>query len=892
MKDSFYLLSPREALNDLKSDESGLSENEAKNRLDDYGFNEITEKESSRPIYIFLKQFNSVLIYILAVAAVIGWFYGQMIDVYVIIFVILINAIVGFVQEYRAEKAIQSLKKIIVPTAKVYRDGVMLKIDAKYLVPGDVIFLEEGDKIPADARIIDCRNFKTVESALTGESAPVTKDNSKISKEVTIADRNNMVWMGTFVATGHARAVVVATGNETAFGTIARDIGKIKRRKTPFDLKIDLLAKQMAVVAVIGALATFIVGYVYKGIEFEEILLFTIASLVSGIPESLPAILIIVLAIGARRMASRNAIIRRLSSTETLGVSTVICTDKTGTLTQNTMNVRSIVLSENTINVTGDGWNSVGDFILDETKISPLEHTSLAKLLHISCLCNNARLFKEDEDGEYKVIGDPTEASLVVLSQKAGLNKDILEEKKIEDESFSSELRYRASLVSKEDDLELYVVGSPEVLLNRAKYFLDDKGEHFLTGSKKKEFLSKTDHLTSKSMRTIALGYRSVKKDQKIISDDLVSDIVFVGIVGMIDPPRPEARESVLKAKQAGVRVIMTTGDHKGTALAIAKEVGIIDDKDNNVFTESELLCMSQSQFSKAIKRVNVFARLTPSMKLKIAEELQNQGHVVAMTGDGVNDAPALKKADIGIAMGISGTDVAREASEIVLADDNFRSIVNAIEEGRIVFNNTRQASSFLVTTNFAEDVTLISSLALFTQLALLPTQILWLNLVTDGFSDIALAAEPSHGDVLKDPPKKKTENILSRETIPFVVIMVSVMTILTLWFFSYHLSIDQDIEKARTAAFATMAFTQLFNVLNMRSMKRSVFKIGLFSNPYVVWALILSVGLQLIAMYALYPVFHLVHLNLLELTLIIIGSSFVLWMGELYKYLRYKDLR
>lgn len=892
MKDSFYLLSPREALNDLKSDESGLSENEAKNRLDDYGFNEITEKESSRPIYIFLKQFNSVLIYILAVAAVIGWFYGQMIDVYVIIFVILINAIVGFVQEYRAEKAIQSLKKIIVPTAKVYRDGVMLKIDAKYLVPGDVIFLEEGDKIPADARIIDCRNFKTVESALTGESAPVTKDNSKISKEVTIADRNNMVWMGTFVATGHARAVVVATGNETAFGTIARDIGKIKRRRTPFDLKIDLLAKQMAVVAVIGALATFIVGYVYKGIEFEEILLFTIASLVSGIPESLPAILIIVLAIGARRMASRNAIIRRLSSTETLGVSTVICTDKTGTLTQNTMNVRSIVLSENTINVTGDGWNSVGDFILDETKISPLEHTSLAKLLHISCLCNNARLFKEDEDGEYKVIGDPTEASLVVLSQKAGLNKDILEEKKIEDESFSSELRYRASLVSKEDDLELYVVGSPEVLLNRAKYFLDDKGEHFLTGSKKKEFLSKTDHLTSKSMRTIALGYRSVKKDQKIISDDLVSDIVFVGIVGMIDPPRPEARESVLKAKQAGVRVIMTTGDHKGTALAIAKEVGIIDDKDNNVFTESELLCMSQSQFSKAIKRVNVFARLTPSMKLKIAEELQNQGHVVAMTGDGVNDAPALKKADIGIAMGISGTDVAREASEIVLADDNFRSIVNAIEEGRIVFNNTRQASSFLVTTNFAEDVTLISSLALFTQLALLPTQILWLNLVTDGFSDIALAAEPSHGDVLKDPPKKKTENILSRETIPFVVIMVSVMTILTLWFFSYHLSIDQDIEKARTAAFATMAFAQLFNVLNMRSMKRSVFKIGLFSNPYVVWALILSVGLQLIAMYALYPVFHLVHLNLLELTLIIIGSSFVLWMGELYKYLRYKDLR
>ncbi len=891
MKNSFYLLSPRETLNDIKSDESGLSESEAKSRLDDYGFNEITEKESSRPIYIFLKQFDSVLIYILIVAAVIGWFYGKTIDVYVILFVILINSIVGFIQEYRAEKAIQSLKKIIVPTAKVYRSGVMFKIDAKYLVPGDVIFLEEGDKIPVDARIIDCRNFKTVESALTGESTPITKDSLKIKKEVTIADRNNMVWMGTFVVAGHARAVVVASGNETTFGTIAKDIGNIQRRRSPFELKVDLLAKQMAVIAVVGTFLIFIVGYVYKGIEFEEILFFTIASLVSGIPEGLPAILIIVLAIGARRMASRNAIMRRLPSTETLGVSTVICTDKTGTLTQNTMNVRSIILSDNTIDVTGNGWDSIGDFVLSETKISPLEHTSLAKLLHISCLCNNARLFKE-EGGEYRVIGDPTEAALVVLSQKSGLNKDILEEKKIEDESFSSELRYRASLISRKDNLELYIVGSPEVLLDKAKYFLDDKGEHILTGTKKKEFLSKTNRLTSRSMRTIALGYRSVKKNQKTISDDLVSDIVFVGVVGIIDPPRPEARESVLKAKQAGIRVIMTTGDHKGTGLAIAKEVGIIDEKDNDALTESELLCMSQDQFSRAIKRVNVFARLTPNMKLRIAEELQSQGHIVAMTGDGVNDAPALKKADIGIAMGISGTDVAREASEIILTDDNFRSIVSAIEEGRIVFNNTRQASSFLVTTNFAEAVTLISSLILFTQLPLLPTQILWLNLVTDGFAGLALAAEPGHGDVLKDPPKKKTENILSRETIPFVLIMVFVMAVLTLGFFGYHLSIDQDIEKARTAAFATMAFTQLFNVLNMRSMRRSIFKIGLFSNPYVVWALILSVGLQLLAMYFLYPVFHLVHLNLFELALIIIGSSFVLWMGELYKYLRYKDLR
>jgi len=889
MDKSFYLLSPREALNDIKSDEGGLSESEAKNRLDDYGFNEITEKEGSRPIYIFLKQFNSVLIYILIAAAVIGWFYGRIIDVYIILFVITINAIVGFVQEYRAEKAIQSLKKIIVPVAKVYRNGAMLKIDAKYLVPGDVIFLEEGDKVPADARIIDCRNFKTVESSLTGESTSITKDNLKIAKEVGVADRKNMVWMGTFVVGGHARAVVVATGNETVFGTIAKDIGEIKRRRSPFELKIDLLAKQMAMIAILGATVTFIVGYLYKGIEFEEILFFTIASLVSGIPEGLPAILIVVLAIGAHRMANRNAIVRRLPSTETLGVSSVICTDKTGTLTQNTMNVRSIALSDKIINVTGNAWESVGDFVFNDNKISPLEYASLARFLHIACLCNNAKLLKEDD--KYRVIGDPTEASLVVLAQKAGLKPDILEEKKIEDESFSSELRYRASLVSKKEDTELYVVGSPEVILDRSKYYLSDNGENILTGSKKKEFLSKTDSLTSGAMRTIALGYRKIQSSEKTISDDLVSEIVFVGVVGIIDPPRPEARESVLKAKKAGIRVIMTTGDHKGTALAIAREVGIIEEKDNNILTESELLVMSDKQFSKAIKDVNVFARLTPKMKLKIAEELQNQGHIIAMTGDGVNDAPALKKADIGIAMGITGTDVAREASEIVLTDDNFRSIVNAIEEGRIVFNNTRQASSFLITTNFAEDVTLISSLALFTQLPLLPTQILWLNLVTDGFVGLALAAEPGHGDVLKDPPRKKNENILARETLPFVLIVVFVMAVLTLGFFGYHLSIDQDIDKARSAAFVTMAFTQLFNILNMRSMRKSVFKIGLFSNPYVVWALVLSVGLQFLAMYVLSPVFNLVHLNLLEITLIIIGSSFVLWIGELYKYLRYRDL-
>ena len=888
MNKNYHSFSIERVFKEVSSSKNGLSNNEAKRRLSDFGPNDIGEDKGVNPVTIFLKQFTSILIYILFAAAGIAWFYGKMLDAFVILGVILLNTTIGFIQEYRTEKAIQALKEIIVPTAKVYREGELLKIKARDLVPGDIIIVEEGDKIPADGRIFEAKNFRTVEASLTGESTPISKTIDEMSEGTSLADRKNMVWMGTFVAGGSAKVLVVATGEKTAFGRIAKDIAGIKRGKSHFELKIDKLAKQMGTIGVLGASLIFMIGFFLKELEFQEILLFTIASLVSGIPAGLPAILVIVLALGAGRMARRNAIIRRLPATQTFGVTTIIATDKTGTLTQNTMNVREIILGEGEgLNVTGEGWEPIGEFSRGKRNLSPLEEPILGKLIHIAAICNSAKIFKEEGEAKHKIIGDPTEASLTVLARKAGLREDILKETRIDDLPFNSKLKYRASLNLIDSRKEIYMVGAPEVVIERSRYFLGKDGKKKMTEEKRRELLKKTEELTNRAMRTISLAYREVSPNSNLVSDEMVYEMVFVGTVGIIDPPRPEARASVLKAKRAGIRVIMTTGDHKGTALAISQEVGIVDD-DTRVLTGSDLDNMSERDFYKAVKQVNVFARLSPEMKLRIATALQDQGHIVAMTGDGVNDAPVLKKADIGIAMGITGTDVAREASEIVLTDDNFASIVNAIEEGRIVFTNTRQTSFLLITTNFSEHTTLISSLLIFTQLPLLPTQILWLNLVTDGISGLALAAEPSHGDTLKEPPRDKKEEILSKEIIPFLILMTITMAVLTLSFFSYHLSASGSIDKARTAAFAVMAFSQLFNLLNMRSMRRSIFEIGLFSNRPIVYAFAVSVVLQFVAIYLLDPIFHFEPLSLSEIGLIILSSSLVLWFGEIYKYLRY----
>jgi P-type Ca2+ transporter type 2C len=885
VKEIYHSLSVRESLIKLGSNKNGLSEGVAKRLLVKYGVNELTKKKRINPIFVYLKQFNSLFVYILIIAGAISYFVNNLVDVYVIGAIVLINASIGFFQEYKAEKSIDALKKMIVPYAKVYRGGELLKIPASKLVPGDIISLEEGDRIPADARLLDIKNFTSIESSLTGESVPVVKSLDTLEKGIALADRKNMVWMGTFVGRGAALGIVIGTGNNTVIGSIAKDIDEIKTEKSHFQKKTDFLAMQMGIIAVISAIVIFLVGYFIRNISFTEILLFTIASLVSSIPEGLPAILAIVLAVGAFRMSRRKAIIRKLPATETLAVVNTIITDKTGTLTENTMTVRKIVLAgEKEIEVLGNGWEPNGEMKQGKREIVPLEKNNLRKLLHIAGVCNNANLIRrKNKKNQYEILGDPTEAALVVLAEKAGLKKNVLfqKEKKIYDMPFNQKMNLRSSLLQNlKKEKEIYVVGAPEVVLGKCEKILKGNTVKKMTEIEKNEIDRQIFNLTNKAMRVLALAYREGKGDN--ISEEDINNLIYVGVVGIIDPPREEVKDAISKARKAGIRVIMATGDHKNTAIAIAKEIGL-DDK-NGVLTGEELDKLNVREFSKVVWNVNVFARLSPHMKLKIAETLQKRGDVVAMTGDGVNDAPALKKADIGISMGIIGTDVARESSEIVLADDNFASIINAIEEGRIVFTNTRQASFLLATTNFAEAMTILTTLSIGLPLPLLPTQILWLNLVTDTGPGLGLAVEPGHNHIKDEGPKNSKENILTREVLPFLILMSVTMLVLTLITFLHYLG--DGLQKARTGAFVVMSLTQLFNSLNMRSLNKSLFKIGFWSNKYFVWFLVASLALIITVLYVPFfqKVFDFASFGILDFVVLLGLSSSVLWAGEGYK--------
>ncbi len=907
---SFHSKSIEKVLEEFSSHWEGLSEEKIQEHLKDFGANEIPEKKATHPVFIFLKQFHSWLIYVLIGAAIFSFVTGHMFDVYIILGVLLFNACMGFVQESKAEKAIRALKRMIVPFAKVIRNGELLKIPAKDLVPGDIIFLEEGDRIPADGRLLELKNFRTMEATLTGESSPTNKDIKELPKSTPLADQKNMVWMGTFVSSGQAKAIVVATGFKTTLGKIADSLKEIKPPKTHFKIKTDLLAKQMAGIAFACTVVIFGLAYLVRHLEMEESFRFAVASLVSGIPEGLPAVLVIVLAIGAHRMARKNAIVRNLQATETMGVINVIATDKTGTLTQNTMTVEKVFLpSQEEITVTGNGWNPHGQFIQKEKVIFALENPHLRKFLHISSVCNNARLIREEgEKEDYKIIGDPTEGGLVVLAEKAGLKKEILleKEKKEDDFPFNPELKYRASLAALVKDTtmkEIYVVGAPEAVLESSSFVFGEKEEK-MTKERKKEVSREIKKMAEKGLRVIGLACKTVPLKTEKLTEELINNLTFVGIAGMKDPPRQEVKDAIAKTKTAGIRVVMKTGDHKETAIAIAKEIGLIKDDDKKdskyplALTEKELEGLSEKEFDLTVKNVPIFARTTPQMKLRILESLQKQGYIVAMTGDGVNDALALKKADVGIAMGKIGTDVARESSSMVLADDNFASIVNAVEEGRTVFTNIKQASLFLITTNFGELSTLIVSLIIGvylwgeTFLIILPATILFLNLVTDGFTVAPLATEPQHEDVLKLPPRKKEENILAKDSLFFVFLATTIMVLFTTLIFKSFLE-NGSLEKARAGAFAVLALVQRFNMLNMRSLTQSIFKIGFFSNKWAVFGLTASVIFIIMALFVegIAERFGFEVISLSEFLAITLISSLVLWGGEIYKYWQRKKL-
>lgn len=886
----WHSISAAEALESLRTGPEGLSRLEVEQRRKTHGWNELPETGKRKWFWMLVNQFRSLLVLILLIAAGISWFTGHFVDVYVILAVVAINALIGFVQEYRAEEAVASLKSMLTPFAKTIREGKKRTIPARELVPGDLIVLEAGDSIPADARLTETRNLRTIESALTGESVPVSKHTDPLPETALLADRRNMVLKNTFVAGGYAQAVVTGTGLNTAIGEIARTLSSIKTEKTNFQKKTDVLARQMGILSVLSAALLFAVAYFHHESTIDQILIISIAALVSAIPEGLPAVLAIVLAIGANRMARRNAIIREFTATETLGAVTTIITDKTGTLTQNTLTVRKIGLpGEPAYQVTGEGWSPTGNFLRDSLAIDPGEHPVLQQLLRICAWSNNAEIHHDEENDTYHLTGDPTEGALLALARKGGFfpKKDPTV-RKIDDLPFNSALKMRAALTEEHGKKQLLVIGAPEQILERSSHILLRQGPAPMEDALEADIRRQIESWSGTAMRVIALAYRDEPDALQEIGKHPLDQLTLAGIAGMIDPPRPDVKDAVGLCGQAGIRVIMATGDHIQTAIAVARATGIIPQETDSTtlaLTEAQLLALDEKEFESAVLETNVFARLTPNMKLRIADTLQRKGELIAMTGDGVNDAPALKKADVGVAMGIMGTDVARDAAKVVLADDNFSTIIKAVEEGRIVFTNARQTSFFLLTTNFAEIITLISAILMGLPIPLTATQILWLNLVTDGLGDLALATERGHGDVLRQKPVNPREQILHKSVVPFLLINAVLMTVLAIGAFRYFL--PESLDKARTAAFIIMAMSQLFNVYNMRALKYSIFRIGIFSNKYVNWAIAVSILIQvaIIEIPFFQHLFSFDAIAFLEFIALSALASLVVWVGEIYKF-------
>lgn len=900
--------------------EKGLSESEVAERREKYGSNKLKEQKKTGILELITKQFKDFLILVLFIAAGISFFIGHNTDGFIILGVILFNATMGFLQEFKAEKAIKDIKDMVRQKALAIRDGEEITLDAEEIVTGDIIVLESGKAIPADARIFEAKNLRTAEAALTGESEPIAKNTDKINEDTVVADQKNMVWRGTHVVKGSGKAVVVKVGEETQIGDIAETLSEMEKVGSNFKRKINRLAKFMAAFAISAAMVVFLVSYFYRGFEFEETLLITIAVLVSSIPEGLPVVVSLVLAIGANRMAKQKAIIREFTATEELGSVTSILSDKTQTITQGVLTVKKISGADRKeFKVEGTGHSLKGKIEQEDEAIEVDEKKEpvLAKILLIAGYCNKASLKtgEEEENGDekkdesekkdkknddkekIKTSGDPTEIALLILAEKSGIKKKEFYEnvEVLDDLPFNTDRKFRATLIKNADGKkEILVVGAPEKILDISAKTYDGEDTRELNDDLRDKITQKNEEWAEEALRVLALAHLPVDDSREELEEEDVKDIIWTGIVGMIDPEREGVKESIADCKRAGIRVIMVTGDHKKTAAAIASNVGIIDEEDkekaeSSALSEKDVEDLSDEEFAKKVESTAVFARVSPKTKLRIVECLQDKGELIAMTGDGVNDSLALKKADVGIAMGQRGTDVAKDASEIVLSDDNFTSIVNAIREGRIIFKNIKNTSYFLLTTNFASATTITVTLLIGLPFPLTAVQILWVNLVTDGILDVARSTEPGHGNIMDKKPIKKNERILKWEVAPFMLIMVVMMLGLTLLTFNHYL--QDGIEMARTGAFLMIAMTQVFNVFNMRDLKQSVFTIGLTSNKWLNRAFIASLLLQFGAVNLpfMQDLFNFRTISMVEFLVITAMASSVLWAGELYKLIKNK---
>lgn len=892
----WHSLSIDEIVKTLKTNvEKGLDEREVAERLNKYGYNVIEEVKKKSLIQIFLSQFKSFLVMILLVATAISLILGEFKDAIVIFIIVFLMAILGFIQEYRAEKTVEALKKLTAPKAKVIRRGIVKIIEAQNIVPGDIVVLEEGDRIPSDLRLLETFNLYVDESSFTGESVPVSKNADLILSEKTpIHDRKNMVFMGTFVVRGKGKGVTVATGMNTELGRIAKAVQEAPKEKTPLQKNLDDLGRKLGLIFVLVSAVVFALGYL-KGLgSIFELLITSVALAVAVIPEGLPAIVTIILALGVWKMARRNAIVKRLAQVETLGAATVICSDKTGTITKNEMTVKKVVLpSFLTIDVTGVGYDIKGNLKIGNNNVEIKElPKEFHLLLETMILCNNAQLRKLR--GKTEVIGDPLEISLLILAEKAGVdtNKTKMLRERVHEIPFDS-IRKMMSTINKSSDGKLILCskGAPEVILSKSKYALINGKPVELTSELRNRLLKEVDEYASQALRVLAAAYRElssyeIKNLSKIREEDLEKELVFLGFVGIIDPPREEVYEAISKAKRAGIKVVMVTGDHKSTALAIAKEIGL-DVENKLVITGKELDEMMDEELEKIINDVIVFARVSPSHKVRVVKALKKKGHIVAMTGDGVNDAPALKMADIGVAMGKRGTDVAREAADLILLDDNFSTIVKAIEEGRVIYDNVKKPIRYLLSANMGEVSTILLGEILGLPLILRPTQILWINLITDSFPALALGVEPPEPNIMDRPPRKPHEKILVRKTLFYIITIGIVMAILGLMLYLRFLSVD--LAYARTIVFTFLVASQLFYALSARSPNSLLYRIGLLTNKNMIYAFLIGVLLQLAATYLFPDAFGSKPLTLIDFTLAFAIATSILLFDEIRKAVKVK---
>lgn len=845
-----YLGQKNEIVKKLDSDSlRGLSSDLAAKRLEENGPNKIESKKKKSLGKKIAEQIIDPMVILLIVASIVSAFTGDKIECAIIIAIVIINAIMSIIQEGRAEDSVEALQKMSSPEASVIRDGKKIKVKAEELVVGDIVVIETGDIVPADMRLLESSNLQIDESSLTGESVAAEKNSEVIyDSEVGIGDRENFAFSSTIVTYGHGKGIVTQTGSDSEMGKIASSLHQVEDKDTPLQKQLNKLSKLLAILVVVVCIIVFIVGYFRTGDSLLDNLMVAVSLAVAAIPEGLTAVVTIVLSIGMNRMAERKAIVKSLVSVETLGATTAICSDKTGTLTQNEMTITKIWTNEKEYEVEGSGYEPKGQIKLDDEKIEDEENIKL--LMTISTLCNDADLTREGD--QYKIIGDPTEGAMLTFSEKWGIVQEDLEEKhpRIEEIPFDSDRKMMTTFHNIEENYKSMTKGAPDIIIsNSSKILLNGEIVDF-TEDLKKKAMDENKNLAKQALRVMAYAFREFDsiKNEELTSENIEREMVFVGLTGMIDPPRPEAKKAVSECRSSGIDVIMITGDYLETAFAIARDLGIADSKDQAI-EGKELNNMTDVEIRKIAKEKRVFARVSPQNKVQLVNALQENGEIVAMTGDGVNDAPAIKNADIGISMGITGTDVAKDTANMILVDDNFATIVNAVEEGRIIFANIRKFVSFLLSCNIAEVLIVFLSILFGLPSPLTPIQLLWLNLVTDAFPALALGVEPGEKDIMERQPRDPKESIISGDLKNSLIVQSLAITfsVLMSYIIGLKLIFPGNIEGAHTMVFATLITSELLRAFSVRSTKYTLKELGIGSNKQLIKANILSFALLLL---------------------------------------------